>query len=367
MNLTGLIITMASHIVAPLYMAKRKYNKLITIGLWILYVCAFMGIMRVQNSVVVGFFGTLIAHLVIFFITTQGTMGEKLFLFLTYSNSFCVCLGANLYASVFCKSAYALNIINVAIFLLMHIFLYKILIPKHKKSKAFFENGWSKLNIILLLFLMQFANQYAFNVDADTAGLTIFNFIAFSLILYLTLMVFYILVEDNAEKNKRITENRKLINIAYIDALTKLKNRTAYKEFIKKSQEQHTENEDDVFLVSVMDIDDFKNINDTYGHIKGDKVLREVAEILEEYFQGDQCELFRIGGDEFVLISKAMNAVDLEEHMRIINEKTTEGPDITLSFGCAIVDFNNLNPFDVAFDKADKMMYLNKKEKALVE
>ena len=355
------MIAIISHIVATLYMLKSKYNKAATIGIWAMYAILSFVIMKTQINLAVGFLTMLIGHFILFFVTTEGSLGEKLFLILTYSNSFCICLGAKLYISTYVKNISALSIISIIILILMHLFLYKVLIKKHKKAKGNFENGWSKLNVVLALYLVQFVTQYAFSVDADTVGTSVYNFIVFSFILYTTLMVFYMLVEGTAEKNKRVAENRKLKNIAYLDSLTKLKNRTAYKEFVKNSK--NSRDEDDVFVVVVMDVDNFKHINDTRGHIEGDKVLREVASELKEYFRDKDCELFRIGGDEFVMVSKEMNAIDVEEHMCALNEKTAEKIDITLSFGCAIVDFDTPDSFDSAFEKADKMMYQNKKKK----
>lgn len=86
-----------------------------------------------------------------------------------------------------------------------------------------------------------------------------------------------------------------LKHMAYHDDLTKLYNRRYLFEFVKEIKT-------DDFAVIYMDLDNFKDINDEFGHLAGDKALILTAEQIIESFKDDMA--FRVGGDEFVVISK---------------------------------------------------------------
>jgi diguanylate cyclase (GGDEF)-like protein len=104
--------------------------------------------------------------------------------------------------------------------------------------------------------------------------------------------------------------------------------------------------------VTVIDINNFKEINDTYGHLHGNNILRQVAEQLlfcKEY--DDSVNVIRYGGDEFVVLSDSnpKSALDL-----CIDDS------YLISFG--IVRTEKYEPLSVAFVKADKEMYEQKKK-----
>lgn len=356
--------TILSHIVAPLYMAKSKYNKWITAFFWILYAAVSVCIVLTGKNEPLSFVGMLVAQLGIFFITAEGSVGEKLFLFLTYANSFCIFIGVGLFLTVFLGESMYTPVYKIGLIVLMNAVLYKNLIPIYQKARILFLSGWKKLNVILVLFFLQFLNQYAFGiVDNHGARGSVFDFVIFSAIFYSTLILIFSSVKDAAEINKKTLENYELKNMAYIDVLTKVKNRTAYMKYAKRQTLKHRENKDSRFICVVMDIDGFKSINDENGHSEGDKVLKNVGAIISEQFDDFICEIFRVGGDEFVLLTEHMELADIEEQMRIMNQRLLEIAGTTMSYGLSKVDFNNSKPFDAAFKNADKIMYENKLKK----
>ena len=122
---------------------------------------------------------------------------------------------------------------------------------------------------------------------------------------------------------------------ANIDALTKVFSRKKFEEDMQKLQKEHIP-----FSVIFLDIDDFKRINDTYGHQVGDRVLREIGEILNTYLRKGTFA-YRYGGEEFVVIllksdleaarSVAERLKEVIEHRSIrIDEQVL---DFTASFG----------------------------------
>ena len=357
-----MVVTILSHIIAALYLQKQKYKKLVTACFWGAYAIFAVCIMVFQENVMYGFFSLLFMHAVIFFITTIGSLGEKTFLFLTYSNSFCICIGANLILSDLLSNNAHISVYGIGIVVLMHLFLYKILLPSYQKARVFFSSGWWKLNVILVFFFIQFLNQYAFSIDMSNARDIVFDFVIFSIIFYLTLILIFNLVKDSAEMNKKTYENDELKNVAYTDALTNMQNRAAYERFTRRQVLNHRKNTGTSFIFVMLDINGFKNINDTKGHAAGDEILKQVGAFITEFFERYNCESFRFGGDEFVLLIEDIQLSYVENLIVKLNEELFNFNNITLSHGCAEVDFNNTKPFHVALKKADAIMYSNKEQ-----
>ncbi len=118
--------------------------------------------------------------------------------------------------------------------------------------------------------------------------------------------------------------------------------------------------------MAYIDIDNFKSINDNFGHEGGDFVLKYFAEILTEESRKGLDYLFRLGGEEFCIISLDTPINFSYEHMKRIMDVTsnkfenTKYGQITLSIG--IVEFNeNFNSYDEILNLADKKMYEAKK------
>ncbi len=151
---------------------------------------------------------------------------------------------------------------------------------------------------------------------------------------------------------------------AYKDALTALPNRLAYEEKLREELTRKLRYGNNLSL-AVIDIDKFKNVNDTYGHKAGDKVLRTVADLCVKHIRNIDF-IARYGGEEFVLLlpeTELAEARTAAEHLREEVEKCNfhynknEVP-VTISLGLA--EFHdNENPDDV-FKRADKALYAAK-------
>jgi diguanylate cyclase (GGDEF)-like protein len=120
------------------------------------------------------------------------------------------------------------------------------------------------------------------------------------------------------------------------------------------------------FYFFLMDVDNFKSVNDTYGHMKGDDVIIEVAKTAQ-HFVGDKGYVGRIGGDEFMLVlEKVSTEPELREILRniryTIREKYMDEKNnttITVSMGGALYP-ENAKDYDSMFKLADKMLYMAK-------
>lgn len=121
--------------------------------------------------------------------------------------------------------------------------------------------------------------------------------------------------------------------------------------------------------IAIIDVDYFKKVNDTYGHMCGDEVLKKVAGMIEKAV-GDSGQVGRIGGDEFFVIFHQADSTDkIKEHLRSIKNtvhvffpENDEGkPVITLSIGCAAYP-KDADNYEDLFILADFALYLAKEK-----
>ncbi len=122
-------------------------------------------------------------------------------------------------------------------------------------------------------------------------------------------------------------------------------------------------NDEPNYYILMLDIDRFKNINDTYGHLEGDKALRHFAKLLKETLRPYDASIIRYGGDEFLVIIKLFNQSLLEEiisdiHLEVEKSKDDLGFKYTTSIGYSKIDNNKSNEENIAV--ADELLYKNK-------
>lgn len=153
---------------------------------------------------------------------------------------------------------------------------------------------------------------------------------------------------------------------AFTDALTSLGNRNAYFELVHSLDEKILNKEDINFGVLLFDINGLKEINDTFGHVFGDKAITLSGTFIKEAF--GQETSFRIGGDELVAICFDMSEKDIKDKLNEIGNKiknnNNEHPEsfhLTVSYGYAFYDKDKDKKYNDVFKKADQDMYLAKK------
>lgn len=166
-----------------------------------------------------------------------------------------------------------------------------------------------------------------------------------------------------ALKNFIITD--KLRYKANYDELTGLYNRRYFKirfsgelEMIKRYKNS--------CCLALIDLDDFKKINDTFGHNAGDKVLKFFSDILRENIR--ETDVYaRMSGDEFIILfincSEENARKKMEEFRENVNNESYDNIKIDFSYGLCMIDSQNNLTSDEIFGIADKAMYDNKKYK----
>jgi diguanylate cyclase (GGDEF)-like protein len=175
------------------------------------------------------------------------------------------------------------------------------------------------------------------------------------LLVALTTLLSYHLIYIIVKNSKSIAV---LKNLAYTDNLTKIKNRLALfldcDELIAEKSP---------FTLIYMDLDNFKKVNDIYGHSMGDKYLRNFTEAAIAAV-GSKGTIYRMSGDEFVCMYKGSKIKLFLKKFRenLVDFLKMEIPFLGVSIGCARFP-RDASTIDELIKKADKKMYQVKKEK----
>lgn len=156
----------------------------------------------------------------------------------------------------------------------------------------------------------------------------------------------------------------KPIHLAYHDSLTGLKNRASFDDQLKKALTDHKGQT----ALLMMDLDNFKLVNDFFGHIKGDYLLKIIAQTMKAS-AGSEYETFRLGGDEFAIIMKNVQKDEAENlaqyiidmiRTRIQKEKDINTLSVSLSIGIVLAEKND-TPRDL-YKHADIALYESKEK-----
>ncbi|QSZ41566.1 diguanylate cyclase [Sulfurimonas aquatica] len=164
--------------------------------------------------------------------------------------------------------------------------------------------------------------------------------------------------------NNLMNKIKELEQNSNLDSLTKIFNRRALSTFLDDLCLKET-NKYDLHLL-ILDVDDFKQINDTYGHIAGDKILIFIANLLRKTLR-DGDKVFRFGGEEFVII---LNRIDMKTSVDVTDRILAlissnkfiykgESLNVTMSIGKTIY-YQDDTP-DSILNRADKALYKSKK------
>ncbi len=163
-------------------------------------------------------------------------------------------------------------------------------------------------------------------------------------------------VEELQDSNKKLMEKQEILReLVDFDPLTGLRNRRILREFIDNVKGSRG-------VVVFIDIDNFKKINDSFGHTVGDKCIVEIAKEIKNDFRTED-GLFRYGGDEFLLILPNMAEGEVGIRLNKLKDRirnAVKGVNLSFSFGISEFDNENLN-FTEVLNKADKKMYEAKK------
>ena len=187
--------------------------------------------------------------------------------------------------------------------------------------------------------------SYTFIKHYETLLATFLGLIVLSLMIYL------------AHSNSR--ENKYLIHLSEIDPLTSVFNKETTQKLIDQKLKNHEQ-----FCFLILDVDDFKSVNDNYGHAVGDKVLKNLSDLFKNHFR--QTDIVgRIGGDEFIILIEDEHIAEsrIQSLLKKVNElKIEELQDfkLSISVGMAFAPSNGTT-FMELYRHADHALYQTKR------
>ncbi len=218
-----------------------------------------------------------------------------------------------------------------------------------------YQSRWLTLFQAFLLVLLYIADQFYFipnspYMPASNEWIDICVFIGSMLAMYLVLLRVNKVLVRNQERSRR-------------DSLTHLYNHEFFYEQLDEHRKSFAQN-GSAFSVIIADIDDFKQVNDTYGHAFGDEVIQKVGEIFSANAP-KKAICARYGGEEFAMVIPNGNPDKTAEQIRKAFAETAfstmDGTrHFTLSLGTAVCT----RPYDSAtafFEEADQALYLAKR------
>ena len=171
----------------------------------------------------------------------------------------------------------------------------------------------------------------------------------------------YIYMTEKALNSLR-KENQQLSADAHEDALTSLLNRRGFLPLVKSLM---NDSKSEAFCIAFCDIDDFKRVNDSYGHEAGDEVLLQVTMMIKDELPG--CDICRWGGEEFVILLKGCDMAaakgKVERLRKTIESNPTAffGKQIFVTTTVGLEEYSaEYNEPEEVIKKADERMYYGK-------
>jgi diguanylate cyclase (GGDEF)-like protein len=195
--------------------------------------------------------------------------------------------------------------------------------------------------------------------DTNLISLSLQNYLAGAMVLgFLCLLTRY---RDNVQRLSLQYEI--LEKVAFLDALTGLYNRRRIYE-VMEQQLELSGRYGTPFCIALLDIDHFKRINDTFGHLKGDEILQQVATVLRSHLRNVD-KLGRWGGEEFLLVlpqASLEEGIAAAERSRqtIEVQVSVEGRAVTLS--CGVTQYLPDDEINVFLQRADDALYKAKEQ-----
>lgn len=151
-----------------------------------------------------------------------------------------------------------------------------------------------------------------------------------------------------------------------LDPLTRLNNRTQLLWYLSQKMKSRTEGRR--LYLMMMDVDEFKKINDQHGHVEGDGALVQIAEVLKRTAAGKDCFIARYGGDEFILVCEMASSEEVEDFCRELtdglSEENQKGAAYKLSLSIGYAAYTeHITSIPDFIKAADRELYRVKKAK----
>lgn len=166
----------------------------------------------------------------------------------------------------------------------------------------------------------------------------------------------YSVIGKLVDVTREASEREELLSKSQRDGLTGLYNATTVKELVTEHMGNRPADQRDAFVL--LDLDRLKQINDSFGHLAGNKVLTQLSESLKTTF-GKSDIIGRVGGDEFCIYIQGVSSTDsIRAKCQKVNASLKEAfPGIYPSVSIGVALFSRTSDYETMFEKADKALY----------
>lgn len=229
----------------------------------------------------------------------------------------------------------------------------KAAILNNKASAAVYQYKDGKSEGYMIVKYIEDLDWYLL-VKKDTSVLvkSFQSFLVKDMIIFVVVLLFIIIIIDGLIK----LNDKNLLRMAKTDTLTCLTNRRGFDEEMERIL-QTTKDEDKCFIF-VFDIDNFKTINDLYGHLKGDEIICHMGNMVKESLK-DYGKVFRWGGDEFsgFIFCEKANLEDILNKIFAIIKNSSDFQQYYASISMGITSLQKDDTIDKLLKRADKALY----------
>ena len=223
------------------------------------------------------------------------------------------------------------------------------------------------LAIVSLVYLVFTLSTVSVEGRFDTNNLLILQFMMLvSAMVSLTILSRNVSIRKDDIKARYELENahRKMERLSYEDGLTGAWNRRYFEVQFKRVARRMLERSNSRVFFGLLDIDDFKQINDLHGHLAGDDVLKKITEVFQQSL-GESSYVFRIGGDEFVILFETGDyRVPLQQATDKLRKQSANSPAVNVSIG--VIEVQGVHSeidLEKLYKQADKSLYQAKTRK----
>ncbi len=231
--------------------------------------------------------------------------------------------------------------------------------------------GKQRWSVVLMLalnfatFIALYLRYFSVPPVFQVSSLTMIILVLLSAFAMVFSTMFYNALYIYLAENRVVTleeKNKKLSADASEDALTSLLNRRGFLPLVDSLMHHAAVKQ---FCVAFCDLDDFKRVNDSYGHEAGDEVLKHATLMIREELPG--CDICRWGGEEFVILLKSSNLASARSRVERLRKTIESNPTVfagkkifvTTTIGLAENDGTYETPEEI-IKKADERMYYGK-------
>ena len=240
---------------------------------------------------------------------------------------------------------------------LIYFFIVLVLNLKssHQTETRLFLVGMLVVIICVTYDLIGYSiKRYLGNTLLSLKGVSSIGIMVF---IFILIAIFYM---DMTKKVMQETERNFLLKSAYTDEMTQLHNRRYCTEYMQNIQNK----QDCSYTVICFDLNNLKVMNDTYGHARGDILIKSAAEVIAETFK-EYGIVARMGGDEFIAILETADINKIKELeiklQKNIDKKNKEIEDLNMSIAYGYAYGNSLqNNIEKLYQEADDHMYEHK-------